>query len=375
MAVGYVLQRSYRAWTSASCFQFCLSRILDNSPSQCFLTLLMVQKRKLSELRAKQQPPFKRTVKLVHSKVSDYPYVISKEIETLITAGDSQAKIKLQGLLLLLAFMRERGERLPEILDTQQFIEMTECTSESEVHQLIEMYNVHGRKDTLSAKIKKDKKLHRHYETPSKDSYLSYKSYFNSLFLPTVSKVDQSHYYNTNLIQGLRFGQQIVFDCAFDDYMTLIEIKTTAKLLNDCIRHNRRSFRPFGLNFCNVDSKGKLLHHLKLLNPAIEIDLPVNFYNSSYLDVFRREDIVYLSPFVHKEFEYHPKDVYVLSALSNNKPLCVKKARNEGVRCFKLPLSFHEMLNKSRLRIDEAFRKLLLKKNTGECSPLKKVKQ
>lgn len=111
-----------------------------------------------------------------------------------------------------------------------------------------------------------------------------------------------------------------------------------------------------------------------------------------------REDIVYLSPYVHREFEYHPNDVYVLSALSSNKPLCVKKARKEGVRCFKLPLSFYELQRKSRLRLDEvcvifthelagllnvcvrdlvpknkmncymfqALRKLLLRKNTGD---------
>lgn len=70
--------------------------------------------------------------------------------------------------------------------------------------------------------------------------------------------------------------------------MTTMELKATAKQLNDCIRLNRRSLRPFGLNFCNLESNGKLLRHLKLHNPAIENDLPVNLHSGSYLDLFRR---------------------------------------------------------------------------------------
>ncbi|XP_034243527.1 tRNA methyltransferase 10 homolog C-like isoform X2 [Thrips palmi] len=359
MAVGYVWSRSACTWRSALCFPLLPVMKLNGNPLQGNRTMLLVQARQLSKVNKQQVPP-KQTVKLMNDKLSPYPYIIPEQMENFITGGDPQAKMKLQAVLLLMAFMRERGEKLPEILDSQNFLEMIEC-SEHEVYKLIEMYNFHSNKNTLSVKIKNDKKLKRN-SVNHKESSLA-NAMNNSLLFP-ISKIDQSHYYNTNLIQGLLFGQQIVFDCAFDDYMTLIEIKTTAKHLNDCIRHNRRSLRPFGLNFCNVESNGKLLRHLKLHNPSIENDLPVNLYTSSYLDVFRKEDIVYLSPFVHREFEYHPHDVYVLSALSNNNPLCVKKARKEGVRCFKLPLGFYEMKRRSRLSINEAFKKLLLKKDT-----------
>lgn len=219
MALGYVLHRAAGARGRVVRFPLFPSNKFHDNSLQGSLTMLLAQTRFLSQLRGKH-PPNKQIVKLVQNNVSDYPYVISKEMENFITAGDLQAKVKLQGVLLLMAVMREQGQKLPEKLDSQNFLEMIESTEE-EVYKLIEMYNVHNRTNTLTAKIQNNRKLlGKHHKTSEGDCYLSYDSFHNSLF-SLISKVDQSHYYNTNLIQVcdflvillLGFCCETYFDC------------------------------------------------------------------------------------------------------------------------------------------------------------------
>lgn len=170
-----------------------------------------------------------------------------------------------------------------------------------------------------------------------------------------------------------------MFDCAYDKYMSYAQLRQTAKELNDCIRINRRSRRPFGLYFCNIQNDDRLLQHLHRLNPSLSYDVPIHVHTGSYLDLFYRYsvymrnvgfcisvcfiilrrsnyiasmiysgDIVYLTPYVKRELEYRPDEVYVLGALTFSEGnLSVKRAIQDGVRCAKLPLGYYQLLNQT----------------------------
>lgn len=90
------------------------------------------------------------------------------------------------------------------------------------------------------------------------------------------------------LFQGLIFGQELVFDCSYDAYMTEFGFRTTASDIYHCIQLNRKNLRPFSFHFCNVSSNSQVMHFLKRRNPKFEFDLPVGIHSSSYLDLFER---------------------------------------------------------------------------------------
>ena len=155
-----------------------------------------------------------------------------------------------------------------------------------------------------------------------------------------------------------------MFDCSFDSYMDVFGIRTVASSIHNCITVNSRDRRPFGIHLCNIARHSSLLHALNIRNRAI-CDIPIAIHSHSYFDLFERERIVYLTPHARKVVEYHPDDVYILGAITEEQQLLtLEKARFEGARYAALPGGFRQMIRSSKaLPLLSAFKMLLSRKN------------
>lgn len=125
--------------------------------------------------------------------------------------------------------------------------------------------------------------------------------------------------------------------------MTQIEADNCAKQLVFTFASNRIHNQPFDLHFCNFDvnsrSGSKVARHIPTL---FNLDFPMNVHAESYLDVFDKKDLVYLTPHCRNELiEYNPNDVYIVGAMvdkAHSEPLSLARAKKYGLRMAKFPL-------------------------------------
>lgn len=144
----------------------------------------------------------------------------------------------------------------------------------------------------------------------------------------------------------MQFGQKLILDCSYDQHMTEREAINAAKQLMFCFSENRLHDDPFDLYFCNANLNGTTMKYLKKHIPTmLDSSFPMNVHPESYLDIFPKERLVYLTPHCRTELtEYSHDDVYIIGAMvdkMNNEPLSLAKAKKLGLRMARLPLEKH----------------------------------
>lgn len=112
------------------------------------------------------------------------------------------------------------------------------------------------------------------------------------------------------------YGQKIVLDCGYEQFMKPQEIKNCAKQLQLVFATNRVHKEPFDLYFCNADLEGELMKILhRAIPPLYDDDFPVNVKTESYLDIFDKKNLVYLTPHTQNEMQEFDHDaVYIVGA-------------------------------------------------------------
>ncbi|KAE8745340.1 hypothetical protein FOCC_FOCC007889 [Frankliniella occidentalis] len=249
-----------------------------------------------------------KRIKLVHNNKCGYPYAITEDQKLFITEGNPETNRKLQELLMFLYLKHERGDTLPKSITVLELTDLLNL-SNTEVESKLQMYERRREKLFTNANVTKNlyvRPKSRVEKRTRGTGSIHDEPVRNSMFLPIIPR-SQSLFYNINLGKGLSFGQQVVFDCSYDSYMSSAQLRETAK-----------------------------------------------------------EDIVYVSPHVSRELEYHPDDIYVIGALNRSEEkLALKKARLEGIRCARLPLNFRQLKRRNYVpSLWEMFERLLIEKNS-----------
>lgn len=157
--------------------------------------------------------------------------------------------------------------------------------------------------------------------------------------------------YNNKLIQAIMFGEKLVIDCGYDAHMTNRENLNCAKQLMLLFAENRLhdgeslnlsisahipniyikiashlGFRklsqiifpdPFDLYMCNFNKQEKMANALHRYIPIMyEPWFPLNIHEGSYLDVFPKEKLVYLTPHCQEELQkFDYDDVYIIGGI------------------------------------------------------------
>ena len=117
---------------------------------------------------------------------------------------------------------------------------------------------------------------------------------------------------------------------------------------------------PFTLNICNVNEEQKSFKFLSFLYPDLISDQSfVNITNKSYLDIFPKEDLIYLSPHADQVLtEYDESAVYIIGGIVDRKEIITlsqPKAVEQKIRSMRLPID--TILAKSNVQsLDSVFK-------------------
>jgi len=144
----------------------------------------------------------------------------------------------------------------------------------------------------------------------------------------------------------MQFGQKLIVDCGYHENMTNRENAYCAKQLMLLFAENRMNDEPFDLHYCNAIRDSSLMRGLhKFIATMYEPAFPLHLHQQSYLDLFPKEKLIYLTPHCREVMtEFDHDAVYIIGGIVdkvNNEPLSLAKAKKEGLRMAKLPLDHY----------------------------------
>lgn len=212
----------------------------------------------------------------------------------------------------------------------------------------IYLWQIEKRKENLVEKKEKLRQKRAEELEEAKqndDGHIKYHLGANSMFL-RVYQTTMDRWHNYKLIHAMQFGQKLVIDCSYDPHMITREAKNTAKQLMLMFADNRVNQDPFDLHICNANLNGETLKQLKKYIPTmLDPGFPLNVHTESYLDLFPKERLVYLTPHCRNDLtSYSHDDIYIVGAMVdkvNNEPLSLAKAKSQGLRMARLPLDHY----------------------------------
>lgn len=166
-------------------------------------------------------------------------------------------------------------------------------------------------------------------------------------FLKRIEVGEIRKFYRSKLLSSvMNDSPSIVFDFRYESKMTRIETKKSLyRQMIETISINRTAIDPFVLHFCNYSKQGEFRQaydHFLATDENLIFDT-----EKSYLDIFPREKLVYLSndsPVIMRNFD--PDKVYIIGAIVDTNPNDFKyasysQAKKDNIACVKLPLDQH----------------------------------
>lgn len=294
-----------------------------------------------------------------------------------ITGGDENMLKKLKILMLEVDVMKQEGLKVPSKLSTEQWKELLTLETRSKRRKFLGFIFLNEVKKLADQrkKAKRQQEILERKEMEEKEleenNHIIYGFKGVTIFL-RIYETSINMHYNNRLIQAMKFGQKCVIDCGYEEYMTNMEVRNCAKQLMLMFADNRLHKDPYDLYFCNADPEYRVIKYLnKYVPPLYEPDFPVNITEKSYLDLFPKEKLVYLTPHCRDELkEYDHDAVYIIGAMvdkANNQPLSLAKAKSEGIKmaCFPLDRYLDWHIGSKSLTLNQSLNILLDFKYTG----------
>lgn len=137
----------------------------------------------------------------------------------------------------------------------------------------------------------------------------------NTLFL-RIYQQNMNQFYHARLISSAMFEPKLVFDCSYQDYMTRIENHNCAKQLTLAFAANRIHDNPMFLHFCNLKEGILRQNFLRNMPNLLDEDFPAIVTSQSYLDLFPKDQLIYLTPHCKTDLlEYDSDMVYIIGAM------------------------------------------------------------
>lgn len=132
-----------------------------------------------------------------------------------------------------------------------------------------------------------------------------------------TQKLFINYSFNFRALQAMIYGQGLVIDCSYDDDMVYKEAVNAAKQLTFVFGDNRIHKEPFNIHLCNLNMKGAFMQQLRKNIPSLDEPwFPINMHTKSYLDVYPREKLVYLTPHCREELTQFDHDaVYIIGCM------------------------------------------------------------
>ncbi|GBM15950.1 Mitochondrial ribonuclease P protein 1 [Araneus ventricosus] len=130
--------------------------------------------------------------------------------------------------------------------------------------------------------------------------------------LLSVRTHSMNKFYKYRLANATLFGVKIVLDLSYDPFMTEKEKSACVTQLALIYSANRKNRDPYDLHFCNALSSYTSVQKFRTFLPKSSESF-VTLTEKSYLDIFPKEKLVYLSPHAKETLqEYDHNAVYVI---------------------------------------------------------------
>lgn len=271
----------------------------------------------------------------------------------------------------LIEMWRLLGKEVPEHITEEELKTLVECASKSAKKKYLRF--LYGKEKMKKAQqIKKERKAEAREEAKKARLLEAGKSKEQQDFM-FLRLWDR--WINMALgwkgVQAMKFGQPLVFDMGYENYMKSSELQNTISQLLESEGWNRKNVDPFHLYFCNLKLDGA--YHRELVRRYGEKwdKLLLTATEKSAVDLFPKDSIIYLtadSPNIMTTFK-HDKIYIIGSFVDKNTQTgtSLAKAKRLNLATERLPLDKYlqwEIGNKN-LTLDQMIRILLCMKNTG----------
>ncbi|XP_008564929.1 PREDICTED: mitochondrial ribonuclease P protein 1 [Galeopterus variegatus] len=291
--------------------------------------------------------------------------------EDVSTVSSSKDEDPLAATRELIEMWRLLGREVPEHITEEELKTIMECASKSSKKKYLKYLYVREKmkkakqiKKEMKAAAREEVKKAKQLETTEEDKQR------NFLFLRLWER-------NMNIamgwkgIQAMQFGQPLVFDMAYDNYMKRQELHNTVSQLLESEGWNRRNVDPFHIYFCNLKVDGVYYRELAKRYGEKWDKLLITTTEKSHVDLFPKDSIIYLtadSPNVMTTFK-HDK-IYVVGSFvdKNMQPgtsLANAKRLKLATECLPLDKYLQWDIGNKNLTLDQMMRILLCLKNNG----------
>lgn len=293
---------------------------------------------------------------------------VQEGVSTVLSTKDEDPLVATRELIEM---WRLLGREVPEHLSDEELKTIMECVSKSSKKKYLKFLYV-------KEKMKKAKQIKKEMKAAAKE-----KAKEDQLLETTKENKQQNFLFlrlwdrNMDIAmdwkgaQAMQFGQPLVFDMAYDNYMKPKELQNTVSQLLESEGRNRRDVDPFHIHFCNLKTDGP--SHRELIKRYGEKwnKLLLTATEKSHIDLFPKDSIVYLtadSPNVMTTFK-HDK-IYIVGAfvdknIQSGISLAKAKRLNLATECFPLDKYLQWDTGSKNLTLDQVIRILLCLKNNG----------
>ncbi|CAD0194878.1 unnamed protein product [Chrysodeixis includens] len=268
------------------------------------------------------------------------------QVVNLLCNGHPELEKKLRILMLEVEVMRQDGRFAPDAINKDQWQHLLDLKTKNQRQSYLRyLFKTEKSKENLKAKKEARRKefiSQKPEDTKENEDDLLYGIQHQSLFL-RIRDQSINQFDNYRALQAMIYGQSVVIDCSYENYMVHKETVNAAKQLTLVFGDNRLHKNPFNLHLCNVNLKSTFMKQLQKNIPSLDEPwFPMNIHTQSYLDIFPKEKLVYLTPHCREELtEFDHDAVYIVGCMVdkvNNEPLSLAKAKRDGIKMAKLPL-------------------------------------
>ncbi|XP_076316641.1 tRNA methyltransferase roswell [Tachypleus tridentatus] len=294
-----------------------------------------------------------------------------------LSQNDPEITKKIQLILMECEVARQTGFKAPSVLREQDMKELLSMDSRSARRKY---FTFLFKKEALriSEKEKKERKRAeralKKAETSENNKDLEYGLGKNTMLL-YIRETTINRFYNHRLANAMIYGQKLVVDLDYSNHMTKRECMDTADQLQELYAVNKCDDEPFDLHFCNAHPENQTVKFLHKTIPNLrEYNCFITTTPQSYLDIFPKEKLVYLTPHTRNPLkEYDHEAIYIIGGMvdkSIQKPISLAKAKKEGLKMAKLPLDLYLLwgLGNKSLALNQVMQILLEVKRSGNWS-------
>lgn len=266
-----------------------------------------------------------------------------KKLEQLLK--DPKTLFMYEKLELEIENIRQMNGRAPTTISATDWLMLLAATSKSQRRSYLD-FRWKIEKVEEQDKIEKQLRQSTVEKEPRETDPIDMNSYglFHNTMFIRLSRQMMNTFYNARLINAIMYAPRIVYDLGYDEDMTAYESLNCAKQLLMSFSLNRYHPDPFNLYFCNANKSNLVMKQFHKGIPTLyDESYPLYVTEKSYLDVFNRDEIVYLTPDAPTVLEkYNPDMVYIIGAMVdkiNPQRVSFAKARKEKIKMARLPLS------------------------------------